>query len=100
MLHLKLFSSVEEVRHFKSVLKKFYIYSKIDCRDAENFFRHQCELVLRHQMQVSNYFLKFFYSVAGQRARALRAPSFLRLIKTQNRALRDPYPRLALHSVF
>ena len=29
-----------------------------------SFFRHQCELVLRHhhQMQVSNYFVKFFYS--------------------------------------
>jgi hypothetical protein len=28
-----------------------------------NFFRHLCELVLRHQMQVSNYFVNSFYSV-------------------------------------
>ncbi len=48
---------------FKSLSKKFDIFSKILFRDAENFFRHQCELVLRHQMQVSNYFVKFFYSV-------------------------------------
>ncbi len=27
------------------------------------FFLHQAELVLRHQMQVSNYFVKYFYSV-------------------------------------
>ncbi len=26
-------------------------------------FRHLCELVLRHQMQVSNYFVNSFYSV-------------------------------------
>jgi hypothetical protein len=36
---------------------------KIVFRDAGIFFRHQCELVLRHQMLVSNYFVKFFYSV-------------------------------------
>ncbi len=66
MLLLKLSSSVEEVRDFKSLSKKFDIYSKIVCRDAENFFRHQCELVLRHQMQVSNYFLKFFYSAPAK----------------------------------
>ncbi len=48
---------------FKSLSKKFDIYSKILFRDAENFFRHQYELVLRYQMQVSNYFVKFFYSV-------------------------------------
>ncbi len=47
----------------KTCKKKFDIYSKILFRDAENFFRHQCELVPRHQMQVSNYFVKFFYSV-------------------------------------
>ncbi len=64
MLLLKLSSSVEVVRHFKSLSKKFDIYSKIVCRDVENIFRHQSELVLRHQMQVSNYFVKFFYSVA------------------------------------
>jgi hypothetical protein len=64
MLLLKLSSSVEEVRHFKSLSKKFDIYSKIVCRDVKNFFRHQSELVLRHQMQVSNYFVNFFYSVS------------------------------------
>ncbi len=42
--------------------KKFDIYSKIVFRDAENIFRHQAELVLRHQMLVSNYFVNFFYS--------------------------------------
>ncbi len=31
--------------------------------DAENIFRHLAELVLRHRMQVSNYFVNFFYSV-------------------------------------
>ncbi len=31
--------------------------------DAGIFFRHQAELVLRHQMHLSNYFVKFFYSV-------------------------------------
>ncbi len=30
--------------------------------DVENFFRHLCELVLRHQMRVSNYFVNSFYS--------------------------------------
>jgi hypothetical protein len=29
------------------------------------FFRHLCELVLRHQMRVSNYFFNSFYSVGG-----------------------------------
>ncbi len=33
--------------------------------EAGIFFRHQAELVQRHQMQVSNYFVKFFYSVGG-----------------------------------
>ncbi len=72
MLLLKLSSSVEEVRHFKSLSKKFDIYSKIVCRDAENFFRHQAELVLRHQMQVSNYFVKFFYSASSITMRAVQ----------------------------
>ncbi len=31
--------------------------------DAGNFFRHPAELVLRHQMRVSNYFVNSFYSV-------------------------------------
>jgi hypothetical protein len=35
---------------------------KIVFIDAGIFFRHQCELVLRHQMLVSNYFVTFFYS--------------------------------------
>ncbi len=39
----------------KSLLKKFDIYVKIVFRDAGIFFRHQAELVLRHQMRVSNY---------------------------------------------
>ncbi len=43
--------------------KKFDIYGKIIFMDAGNFFRHQAELVLRHQMRVSNYFLNSFYSV-------------------------------------
>jgi hypothetical protein len=43
--------------------EKFDIYSKIFFRDVENFFRYLCELVLRHQMQVSNYFVNSFYSV-------------------------------------
>jgi hypothetical protein len=41
----------------------FDIYSKIFCSDVENFFRHLCELVLRHPMRVSNYFVNSFYSV-------------------------------------
>ncbi len=31
--------------------------------DVANFFRHLCELVLHHQMRVSNYFVNSFYSV-------------------------------------
>ncbi len=42
--------------------EKFDIYSKIFFRDVENFVRHLCVLVLRHQMQVSNYFVNSFYS--------------------------------------
>ncbi len=45
--------------------KKFDIYSKIFFRDVGNSFRHLCELVLRHQMRVSNYFVNSFYSVWG-----------------------------------
>jgi hypothetical protein len=30
--------------------------------DVGNFVRHLCELVLRHQMLVSNYFVNSFYS--------------------------------------
>ncbi len=43
--------------------EKFDIYSKIFFSNVENFFRHLCELVLRHQMLVSNYFVNSFYSV-------------------------------------
>jgi hypothetical protein len=43
--------------------EKFDIYDKIFFRDVGNFFRHLCELVLRHQMRVSNYFVNSFYSV-------------------------------------
>jgi hypothetical protein len=46
--------------------KNFDIYIKIIIRDAGIFFRHQAELVLRHQMRVSNYFVKFFYSVPSK----------------------------------
>ncbi len=45
--------------------EKFDIYSKIFFRDVENFVRHLCVLVLRHQMRVSNYFVNSFYSVGG-----------------------------------
>jgi hypothetical protein len=43
--------------------EKFDIYSKIFFRDVGNFFQYLCELVLRHQMRVSNYFVNSFYSV-------------------------------------
>ncbi len=63
MLLLKLSCSVELVRHLWKISEKFDIYSKIFFRDVGNFFRHLCELVLRHQMRVSNYFVNSFYSV-------------------------------------
>jgi hypothetical protein len=49
----------------ESLSKNFDIYIKIIGRDAGIFFQHQAELVLRHRMQVSNYFVKFLYSVGG-----------------------------------
>ncbi len=64
--------TVETFSHFllskkfdicESLSKNFDICTKIVFRDAEIFFRHKAELVLRHQMRVSNYFVKFFYSV-------------------------------------
>ncbi len=63
MLLLKLSCSVELVRHLWKMSEKFDIYSKIFFRDVENFVRHLCVLVLRHQMRVSNYFVNSFYSV-------------------------------------
>jgi hypothetical protein len=48
------------------VNNKFDIYSKIFFRDVGNFFRHLCELVLRHQMRVSNYFVNSFYSAESE----------------------------------
>ncbi len=42
--------------------EKFDIDSKIVLRDI---FWHQAELVLRHPMQVSNYFVNSFYSVVS-----------------------------------
>ncbi len=51
--------------------EKFDIYSKIFFRDVGNFFRHLCELVLRHQMRVSNYFVNSFYS-ASYRIKQIR----------------------------
>ncbi len=53
------------------VNNKFDIYSKIFFRGVGNFFRHLCELVLRHQMQVSNYFVNSFYSVGANLALAM-----------------------------
>jgi hypothetical protein len=61
MLLLKLSCSVVLVRHLWKMSEKFDIYSKIFFRDVGNFFRHLCELVLRHQMRVSNYFVNSFY---------------------------------------
>ncbi len=55
----------------KIFLKKFDIYSKIFFRDVGNFFRHLCELVLRHQMRVSNYFVNSFYSAGKPRRNIL-----------------------------
>ncbi len=56
--------------------EKFDIYSKIFFRDVENFVRHLCVLVLRHQMQVSNYFVNSFYSVLKKEEEIL-CPPFL-----------------------
>jgi hypothetical protein len=47
----------------RNILSKKFVYCKIVFMDAGNFFQHLAELVLRHQMQVSNYFVNFFYSV-------------------------------------
>ncbi len=47
----------------ESLLKNFDIFITIVFMAAGIFFRHQAELVLRHQMQVSNYLVKFFYSM-------------------------------------
>jgi hypothetical protein len=63
---LKLSCSVELVRHLWKMSEKFDIYSKIFFRDVENFVRHLCVLVLRHQMRVSNYFVNSFYSVPSK----------------------------------
>jgi hypothetical protein len=49
--------------------EKFDIYSKIFFRDVENFVRHLCVLVLRHQMRVSNYFVNSFYSASSRRSK-------------------------------
>ncbi|MFY8172127.1 MAG: hypothetical protein ACOVJ4_05725, partial [Sphingobacteriaceae bacterium] len=69
---------------FKSLSKKFDIYSKIVFRDAENYFLHLAELVLHHPMQVWNYFVNSFYSaplgpgggshLLGGRGRSLGGP--------------------------
>jgi hypothetical protein len=42
---------------FESLSKYFNIYSEIVFNDAGIFFWHQAELVLRHQMRVSIYFV-------------------------------------------
>ncbi len=44
------------------MLEQFDIHSKIFFMDVGNFFRYLCELVLRHQMPASNYFVNSFYS--------------------------------------
>ncbi len=49
----------------KSLSKKFDIYSKIVFRDVGKIFPTPAELVLRHMMRVSNYFVNSFYSVGG-----------------------------------
>ncbi len=52
------------------ILKNFDIFITIVFMDAGIFFRHQAELILRHQMRVSNYFVNSFYSVgSGQLSR-------------------------------
>ncbi len=66
MLLLKLSCSVKLVRHLWKMSENFDIYSKIFFRDVENFVRHLCVLVLRHQMRVSNYFVNSFYSERTQ----------------------------------
>ncbi len=53
--------------------EKFDIYSKIFFMDVKNFFRYLWELVLRHQMRVSNYFVNSFYSVWAQRRLAVQS---------------------------
>jgi hypothetical protein len=53
----------EKFDQCKILSKRFDIYCQIIYRDVENFFQHQAELVLRHPMWVSYYFIKFFDSV-------------------------------------
>jgi hypothetical protein len=57
-----------ECSHLDQKNSNFNIFITIVCMDAGIFFRHQAELVLRHQMRVWNYFVKFFYS-AGTHVR-------------------------------
>jgi hypothetical protein len=45
--------------------------------DVGNFFRHLCELVLRHQMRVSNYFVNSFYSAPWEDGRLYLCPAML-----------------------
>jgi len=66
MLLLTLSCSVELVWHLWKMSEKFDIYSKIFYRDVEKFVQYLCVLVLRHQMRVSNYLVKSFYSVGGR----------------------------------
>ena len=66
VLLLRVWGNVFILKKFdpcKIMPEKFNIYNKIFFRDVENFFRHLCELVLRHQMRVSNYFVNSFYRV-------------------------------------
>jgi hypothetical protein len=42
--------------------------SSIFFRDTEHFFRYQAEFVLRHSLQVSDYFFNSFYNVGHNEA--------------------------------
>ncbi len=63
----------------ESLLKNFDIFNTIVFMAAGIFFRHQAELVLRHQMQVSNYFVKF-YSVSSYRKNIFFIDAIINLV--------------------
>jgi hypothetical protein len=70
--------------------KKFYIYNKIFSWAVGNFFQYLCELVRRHQMRVSNYFVNSFYSVQDMQSLLLlkllclqKLENFLRRTKVE-----------------
>ncbi len=51
--------------------------------DAGIFFQHQAELVLRHQMRVSNYFVNSFYSVSTLSAGAYPATLYVMVYRVK-----------------